>query len=501
MVYIRENLSCKLIPFHNKPKDIEAILFELTLRNKKWLLMGGYNPANDTTSYFLDHVSKSLDKNMANYDNILIIGDLNSTMSDGPMKNFCEIYNLENLINEPTCYKNPDNPSSIDVVLTNSKNSFQNSMAIETGLSDHHKMVVTVLKNYCKKKEPLTIKYRSYKHFDMPKYRNILTENLENFDKEIMSYGDFHEIFIRVLDRHAPIKTKRVRGNNGPFMTKALSKEIMHRTKLKNNLNKNPNEENKRLYKKQRNFCVALLKREKKKYYNNLDLRIFKDNQKFWETVKPLFSDKQKLLERNIVIIEDEKVYLGNTVVAEKLNNFFVEAVQSREIQPFISGAEINTSAGNIEEIIKQYERHPSILQIKEHVIITDKFEFDDRTPHDINKRILDLDPKKASIENDIPIKILISSNDIVAKHLAEIHNNSKYNENYPCSPKLGTITPINKKTTRTLLKKDYRPVSLIPIISKLYKKNMYDQISAYIDKFLSPYLFGYRKTTVQNKV
>ena len=59
----------------------------------------------ETISYFLDHVSISLDKTMANYDNILILGDLNSIMSDGPMKNFCELYNLENLIKEPTCYK------------------------------------------------------------------------------------------------------------------------------------------------------------------------------------------------------------------------------------------------------------------------------------------------------------------------------------------------------------------------------------------------------------
>ena len=277
-------------------------------------------------------------------------------------------------------------------------------------------------------------------------------------------------------------------------MTKAISKEIMHRSKLKNNFNKNPNEENKKLYKRQRNFCVAQLKRERKKYYNNLDLRIFKDNKNFWQTVKPLFSDKQQLLERNIVILDDEKVYSDNTVVAEKLNNFFVEAVQSLEIQLYISEAEINDCAGNIEEIVKQYERHPSILQIKENVNITDKFVFDDTTPHDIYKRILDLDPKKASIENDIPIKILMRSNDIVAKHLAEIYNNSENNENYPCSLKLGTIIPINKKTTRTRLKKDYRPVRLFPIISKLYEKNMYDQIYAYIDKFLSPYLFGYRK-------
>ena len=136
IIYVREHPPYKIIPFYNKPKDVEAIFFELTLRNKKWLIMGGYNPASETTSYFLDHVSKSLDKTMANYDNILILGDFNSTMSDVPMKNFCELYNLENLIKEPTCYKNPNNPSSIDVILTNNKNSFQNSMATETGLSD-----------------------------------------------------------------------------------------------------------------------------------------------------------------------------------------------------------------------------------------------------------------------------------------------------------------------------------------------------------------------------
>ena len=77
---------------------------------------------------------------------------------------------------------------------------------------------------------------------------------------------------------------------------------------------------------------------------------------------------------------------------------------------------------------------------------------------------------------------------------MAEIYNNSKNNENYPSTLKLGTITPINKKTTRTLLKKDYRPVSLITVVSKVYEKNMYEQIYSYVEKFLSPYLFGYRK-------
>ena len=153
MIYVREHLPCKPIQFQNKPNDIEVIFFELTLRGKKWVIVGGYNPAKESTSYFLDHVSKNLDRIMANYDHILILGDLNSAMPEVPMQNFCELYILENLIKQPTCYKNPNNPSSIDVMLTNSANCFQNTSTIETGLSDHHKMIITVLKTYTKKKE------------------------------------------------------------------------------------------------------------------------------------------------------------------------------------------------------------------------------------------------------------------------------------------------------------------------------------------------------------
>ena len=73
-------------------------------------------------------------------------------MSEMHMKDFCDLYDLENLIKEPTCFKNPNNPSSIDLMLTNRKRSFCNSRALETGLSDCHKMTVSVLKMYCKKK-------------------------------------------------------------------------------------------------------------------------------------------------------------------------------------------------------------------------------------------------------------------------------------------------------------------------------------------------------------
>ena len=104
----------------------------------------------------------------------LILADFNSKVSEIHMKEFCDLYDLENLINVATCFKNPNNPSSIDVILTNKKQSFCNSIAIETGLSDCHKMTVTVLKRYFKKQKPRYINYRCYKNSHEGNFRHDL---------------------------------------------------------------------------------------------------------------------------------------------------------------------------------------------------------------------------------------------------------------------------------------------------------------------------------------
>ena len=66
----------------------------------------------------------------------------------------------------------------------------------------------------------------------------------------------------------------------------------MQRSKLKNRFNKCLSNENSSLYRKQRNYFTHLPAREKKNYFNNLDLKIFKDNKTFWQRVKPRISDK-----------------------------------------------------------------------------------------------------------------------------------------------------------------------------------------------------------------
>ena len=69
------------------------------------------------------------------------------------------------MINKPTCYKNPDRPSNIDLILINCPHSFQNFRVIETGLSDFHKMVLTVMKTTYRKPVPRIEHYRDFKYF------------------------------------------------------------------------------------------------------------------------------------------------------------------------------------------------------------------------------------------------------------------------------------------------------------------------------------------------
>ena len=259
---------------------IECLSIELKLRSKKWLLLCSYNPHNNLISEHLSIIGKNLDLFSADYDNILLMGDLNAEPHDNHLKDFCDIYNLKNLIKVPTCFKNPDRPTCIDVMLTNSYRSFHNSCAIETGLSDFHKMTVTVLKTHFQKREPKVIKYRDFSNFSETEYREFLTELAREPNQ---SYEIFLQRCKEALDIRAPLKSKYLRSNNSPFMNKNISKAIMDRTRLRNKFLKIRSIECKLAYNKQRNYCVSLIRHTKREYYNNLDHKYVIDNKTFWK--------------------------------------------------------------------------------------------------------------------------------------------------------------------------------------------------------------------------
>ena len=144
----------------------------------------------------------------------MLSGDFNIDIEEDIIQDFLFEHDMKNLVKEKTCFKSIENPSCIDLFLTNSAASFQNTTTVTTGLSDFHKMAVTVMKTTFPKAQPKIIYYRDYKNFDLYNFRTELRKELnESVEKD---YHHFELTFLRVLEKHAPMKKKVVRANDKP---------------------------------------------------------------------------------------------------------------------------------------------------------------------------------------------------------------------------------------------------------------------------------------------
>ena len=113
-------------------------------------------------------------------------------------------------------------------------------------------------------------------------------------------------------------------------------------------------------------------------------------------------------------------------------------------------------------------------------------------TLNEIINETKSLDESKASLSNDIPTNVIKENYDIFATFITENFNNMIENSVFPVSLKQADIKPIHKKDSRSD-KENYRPVSILPNLSKIYERCLHTQINKYFDPILSKYQFGFR--------
>ena len=148
---------------------------------------------------------------------------------------------------------------------------------------------MSFLKSYFRKEAPKVIIYRDYKYFGNEKFSNELENELNKIGSLTLNYDIFKNVCMAVVNKHAPLKRKYIRPNHAECMDKVLTQAMMKRSKFRNVYLNNRSEENRLAYKKQRNFCVTLLRKKKADYFNNLDLNLVRDNKMFWKTISPYF--------------------------------------------------------------------------------------------------------------------------------------------------------------------------------------------------------------------
>ena len=198
MLNFREDLPAKLLSID---RSNESCFVELNLKRKKWLISYSYNPKKSNIDSDLESFTQNLDLFFSKYNNVLVLGDFNVSVEEANIKNFCERFSLKNLIKNSTCYRNPNNPSCIDLMFTNKARRFQRSCAIETGISDFHKTAITVLKVQFRKLEAKVASYRNYKIFSNDIFSKSFSPDENGFDR-------FCQIFTDTLNKTLLVRKK-----------------------------------------------------------------------------------------------------------------------------------------------------------------------------------------------------------------------------------------------------------------------------------------------------
>ena len=504
LLYVREDIPSSILiidPIY------ESLFIEINVRKKKWVIGCTYNPKHNLIESHLEQVGKHLDSYLTTYDNFLIIGDMNAEPQNEYVLDFCQAYNCKNLIYEKTCFKNHENPSCIDLMITNVPKSFQGSVAIETGLSDFHKLTLSIMKVFYKKQKPIIINYRDYRNFDNDAFMNDVKEKVSQFNHEdrFNKFDLFKGTVFRIFDDHAKLKKKYVRANQAPFINKRVKKEIMKRSRLRNKFFKTKNEIDRLNYNKQRNFCLSLIRNEKKKYFSNINTGDITDSKKFWKTVKPLFTEKISikpkitLIEKNNTSQEGqddlviENVISDDIGVSEVFNEYFVNIVPNLKITELIIDENFTETADKLSDSINKFKNHPSIIMIKTKNNSPDTFSFSKTTYDNVLQKIDSLDVTKASQQTDISTKILKQNSEYFANYFFENINFCIENSEFPSDLKLADVIPIYKKNSRNL-KDNYRPVSILSNISKVYERTIYEQLQSHFENIFSKFQCGFRK-------
>ena len=168
---------------------------------------------------------------------------------------------------------------------------------------------------------------------------------------------------------------------------------------------------------------MALLRKTKRKHYEDLKLSDVNKIKKFWKTVQPLFGNKIKC-ESQIALVEGKNFVTDDKVLAKTFNKFFVNVFVTFKIKYEKLPSNYDGRNYNLDELLIRYNDHPSILAIKNKCTeLNSTFTFKKIDKEQISTAVKRLDSKKVSKSNDMPLRIIKEFSDIFGGFLVKSFN------------------------------------------------------------------------------
>ena len=478
---------------------VESIVIETKFKNEKIFFILVYKPPNVCTQNFIDVVSCILDRSLTECKTVYIMGDVNTDFKclSEDMLNLMSNYNLVNVIKTPTCFKSSDNPSVIDVIITNTPERVAAHLNTFIGISDFHNITCASTKLHVPNVSNRKIVYRTYKNFDSDSFVCDLYATpfqICNIFDDVEDAMWCHSYLLNdVVNIHAPLKKKYLRRPQVPYMNSSLRKAINYKAMLRNKYFKNRCNGNWVKYTNQRNYVTKLKRLSIQKYFN--DRCCTTSNSKdFWSTVRPFMSDKSKSGVDVMQLLEDDKLISSTSDVCSILNDHFINIASELSESS-------NVSKMSLDDILSHYVNHDSIQFIKN--FVTDdvcSFNFNHVNYNIVLDRIKCLKSNKSCGYDCIPAKLLKIGAYPMSQSLMPLINECINQCVFPQSCKFAEVSPLFKKGD-SLSKSNYRPVSILPALSKIIEGILCEQVMSHLEKYLCKSLSAYRRKYSCNNV
>ena len=496
MCYVKSSIPHR--PRHDisiNTDNIESVIIDIRQKSYKCFIVAIYRSPSTPYSVLEEKLTIILDKCFNECENVYVIGDLNVNFlnSKHAMTELLDLYSLKNIVKGPTCFKSIQNATLLDVILTSNMKTVAGHLNIGTGISDFHNLICAATKAYVPEVNRCHIIYRSYKYFNEELFlKELSCVNAEQFfspDPDIYM-ENYMTYLTHLIDKYAPIKKRVIKSNQVPYMNSDLRKAINVKGMLYRKYMKNRNIETWEAYREQRNKVNKLKRLSISKHFE-LKCNTGNNNSKtFWEIMKPFFNNKCTGSRSKINLMENNSIITDTEKICDIFNQFFIDTALQVADDSRLKGS------GND----KSFENSGPVNAIRNAFCNTSPFNFSNISNKDVYKKLRSINPKKAAGYDMVPAKLVKLAALPISKHLTPIINHAFSHSIFPKPLKYADVSPVFKKADN-LDKTNFRPISVLSILSKVFEGIMADQMNGYFGNILSNWLSAYRSHYSCNNV
>lgn len=461
-VYIRDSINAELITINYDENCIEQLWLKFRINRKILALAVFYRPPSVNIHSSLEQLDSILSFLLPTVDYAICLGDINVNLFniDNPVSQCFECYGFTQVVNEPTRVSSTAS-TLIDPIFVSDKNLVVNSQVVNADEISDHRLAFCELSIKINKFKSKFVTFRDFKNFN---YQNFYTDLISVQWNDIIREPDinnkiqiFTDYILTLYNKHAPVKTVRVTKAKAPWLTEAIKMMMKERDKALRRYKTSETVADWNNYKEIRNMTLSAIRAEKKAYMNSVFNQ--KNLKQTWNTL------------RELNIKNNDRINLPESLCdAEQINNYLGTVFQN----------------SNCNELVSHYNCTNPLLD--------NNFEFKLATVNEVNNAIKQIKSNAYGSDN-VSLTMLRYCSPFLDPYITHIVNVCFENNFFPDEWKVAIIHPLPKVNSPSSFS-DLRPISLLTILSKIFEKIIYQQVSDYVltNNILPATQSGFRK-------